>query len=165
MAATLDRERVFVDSVIRNASLSSAVVDDDSDDDSDDETCDVDEVIETSSESCDSVSDLQDELNNLEISYDNAFLDHNEAENNLDSTNTECVEMDISAISETIDIQCNIPAMSLEQQGATGGNNENVPLLANGYEYKLATNIERELGWVNEKKFVCSRSKILELFS
>lgn len=164
------QRRVFIDTVVRNTSLSNTIIDSESDDDSDDESYDGDEVLETSSESCStecSVAELQDELNQLEISYDDTFLEHDDGTDDiLDSTSVECIDMDLSSITDTGVVECDVPVMTFEEQDTMEGNNiPATPLLPEGYETKFKSELKTELCLVKESKFVCSRSKIMELFT
>ena len=74
---TSTKESVLIDTVIRNTILAAASS---FDDDRDDESYCGDESLETSSDSDSdySASELQDELKQLEISFDNNFLDYDD---------------------------------------------------------------------------------------
>lgn len=165
----ITNKKVFIDTVIRNTSLAMDVVTDDSDDDESDVESEGGDDVEWDSAN-ESVSDDDDkhktpmpEIENLEISYNKEFLSHDTGNtDDLESTSTELVEMDISACSSSLEpatIECNIPASSIE------GASPPTRLLAHGYEDTLSNGFEKELHFVNDLKFVCSLSKIKKLFS
>ena len=163
-------EQVFIDTVIKNTSLCSMTLcNSDSDDESDGESDNDVEVLGTSSDSSGSDygdEDLADEIKQLQITFDQSFLDHNtENVDEHDSTNTQSIEMDISSTLESGVIECNVPAMSMEEQTTMEGNDPKARLLPEGYENTFGIEIETELSLAKEKKFVCSTSKVLELFN
>ena len=62
-------------------------------------------------------------------------------------------------------IECNVPAMSMEEQTTMEGNYPKARLLPEGYENTFGIDIETELSLAKEKKFVRSTSKVFELFN
>lgn len=105
------------------------------------------------------------EVEELNISHNEDFIAHNTGNmDDADSTQAECIDMEITSELEPAIIQCNIP-MSEEQQRCAEGINPTVQLLPNNYCDSLSNNLGEELALVNEKKFVCCTSKIKELFS
>ncbi|CAB4019258.1 Hypothetical predicted protein [Paramuricea clavata] len=152
--------RVFIDSVIRNTSITmqSLHLQDDSDDESvfdesadesgDDVYCESD-VSSTSSYDDDDDDNIHQacylppEFDQLNISCDKDFLDHEN--DGIDSTLIEPVDMDTSSTEGLGSIECNIPSMSYEQPDLVEGNDPLTRLLPAGYENCKVADIEEEL--------------------
>lgn len=167
-------KKVFIDSVIRNMSIALEDNGDDSDDDidgddldkhdSDDESGDDVEYDSDEASSEDDDSDHQHanlpvHFNNLNISYDKDFLDHDH--DTVDTTEIGPVDMDTSSTQILGSIECNVPLLPDHE---VEGNNPAVRLLSAGYEKEKVAGFESELSHVNEKKFMCSMTSIREFF-
>ncbi|CAB3990361.1 Hypothetical predicted protein [Paramuricea clavata] len=106
---------------------------------------------------------LPPEFDQLNISCDKDFLDHEN--DGIDSTLIESVDMDTSSTEGLGSIECNIPSMSYEQPDLVEGNDPLTRLLLAGYENCKVADVDEELSLVNEKKFICSMSSMRELFA
>lgn len=164
-------ERVFLDTIIRDTSLSALqFISDESDDEGSAHESGDDVYLESydgSSSECEEQVQLS-EIEELNISYNEYFIAHNTGnmdDVDTDSTQAECIDMEITSELEPATILCNVPIMSEEQQRCAEGINPTERLLSENYCDNLSNNLGEELTLVNDKKFVCSTSKIKELFS
>ena len=153
---------MFIDSVIRNNSLSSFECNDSDSDDEIELSCSGDDASE-SSDNSECGEDIDDDLQNLQMSFDQDFMEHIDDNVGTDSdvfnlTNPECVQMDITSELDPKEIELNVPVTDLFETEK--------PLLPEGYERSLCTSgIEKELLQAVETKFICSRTKLKELFT
>ena len=153
---------MFIDSVIRNSTLSSFECGDSDSGGEIELSCSGDDASESSDNSgCG--EDIKDDLENLQISFDYDFMEHIGDNVGTDCdvfnlTNPECVEMNITSELDPKEIELNVPITDLFETEK--------PLLPEGYERSLCTSgIEKELHQALERKFICSRTKLKELFT
>ena len=169
------RKRAFIDSVIRNTSIivrshdndsdneSDAEVDkDDSADESGDDVCWESDAIEYESDD-DHASELFPDFNNLNMSYDRNFIDHEQ--DAIDSTQIGPVDVDISSTQDQGSLECSVAIVPAEHVDVVEGHSPSVRLLSIDYENENEIGLENEVSMVNENKFLCSMTKIRELFS
>ena len=91
------QQNVFIDTIIRNTSLSKVVCEEDSDDeDSESYEDSFSDISKSSGESFD--DDLFNDINHLQMSYDNDFSNHDQGDiTDHNATSIGEVDMDVSA--------------------------------------------------------------------
>lgn len=171
-------DKLFIDTVIRNTSIANSQHNiDDSDDESDESS-----EGESANESGDDVHCESDDGHiSSDFDYDDGFVDDQllpdvrdlnmtcdkdliEHEHDAsEKTHLSCVDMDISIPSDVGLIQLNIPALSTEEFVAIESENTDIRLLPTDYEKR--SGLDQQLPLVSDKKFICSISCIVELFS
>lgn len=165
----VSNHQAYIDTIIRNTSLAMTIAEGDSDDEdesemeSDPDTDSGDDVDWESSQSGSDGVDVDEgllpEIGLLEISYNKDFIDHDTEIGDHELTNTECVDMDISSPLVCRTIETDILTTSIE------GGNPPTTLLHHGYDNTFADGLEQKLNLVKDHKFVCSLTKLKELFS
>ena len=115
-----------------------------------------------------STSSSSEEVENLEdlnMSYDNDFISHN-YEDFKDSCDTvvEAVDMEITSELDVGTIETNIPAPSKEDM-MVEANTDTTTLIPEDFVRQASSNVNSELVQVNERRFICSITKLNELFS
>ena len=127
-----------------------------------------DVALETGSSSSenDDLEILGPEMKKLNITYDDQFLEH-ESQNTDDPevTQLECVDMEISSALPDPIIECNVPVQLHDELQMFDPDDDagQETLLSDNYFKMLSENLDDDL--LEEKKFICSHSKIAELFS
>lgn len=128
---------------------------------------------ESSSESGSDVSlstlSTEDEVENfdqLNTSYDHDFISHNyeDINDNCGDTVVEVVDMDITSELDVGSIETNIPVLSQEDV-MVETNALTTQLIPEDFVKSTSIGVDAELAQVNEKRFICSVSKLKELFS
>ena len=167
-------EQVFLDTVIQNSTLASRNFGNDSDDESDSDVSEEDEVLPTSSSGSeesddDLLSGIDKGLENLDVISDTSYIEHSMHEEVGDlheATTTTAVDMDIP-FSQEVDnkeIEINVPVTTFSIEVGIEGALPTTRLLPDGYEKKHLDKLKHELEKVEDVKFVCSKSCVLDLF-
>ena len=162
MGSSKSNEVPFLDTIIRDSSLYAS------------ELCisrnesDGDDVCYESTDVSSSEYDEDDFIlgvKELNISYNEDFIAHDTVnEDNHQSNETECVDMDITSEVEPVLTECNIPTMSQEKQNNIEGVIPPDRLISEKYYENMSKDLDEDLNLVNENKFIWSVSKIKELF-